>query len=61
LCKNAQTYNEETSLIHEDSIVLQSVFNNARLRIETEDAEREKESAAQAQAELEKQREAEGI
>ncbi|KAK9499007.1 hypothetical protein O3M35_003529 [Rhynocoris fuscipes] len=34
LCKNAQTYNEEASLIHEDSIVLQSVFTNARQRVE---------------------------
>lgn len=36
LCKNAQTYNEEASLIHEDSIVLQSVFTNARQRLEEE-------------------------
>lgn len=36
LCKNAQVYNEEASLIHEDSIVLQSVFTNARQRIEEE-------------------------
>lgn len=36
LCKNAQTYNEEASLIHEDSIVLQSVFTNARQSIEQE-------------------------
>lgn len=36
LCKNAQIYNEEASLIHEDSIVLQSVFTNARQRIEEE-------------------------
>ncbi|XP_046739916.1 ATP-dependent helicase brm isoform X3 [Diprion similis] len=36
LCKNAQIYNEEASLIHEDSIVLQSVFTNARQRIEAE-------------------------
>jgi hypothetical protein len=36
LCKNAQTYNEEASLIHEDSIVLQSVFTNARQRLEQE-------------------------
>lgn len=36
LCKNAQTYNEEASLIHEDSIVLQSVFTNARQRLELE-------------------------
>lgn len=34
LCQNAQTYNEEASVIHEDSIVLQSVFTNARQRIE---------------------------
>lgn len=34
LCKNAQTYNMEGSLIYEDSIVLQSVFTNARERIE---------------------------
>ncbi|XP_023289074.1 ATP-dependent helicase brm isoform X2 [Orussus abietinus] len=36
LCKNAQIYNEEASLIHEDSIVLQSVFVNARQRLEAE-------------------------
>lgn len=36
LCKNAQIYNEEASLIHEDSIVLQSVFTNARERLEAE-------------------------
>ncbi|KAF7988055.1 hypothetical protein HCN44_007549 [Aphidius gifuensis] len=36
LCKNAQTYNEEASPIHEDSIVLQSVFTNARQRLEAE-------------------------
>jgi len=34
LCKNAQLYNKEQSLIHEDSIVLQSVFTNARQTIE---------------------------
>ncbi|EEB19078.1 conserved hypothetical protein [Pediculus humanus corporis] len=38
MCKNAQIYNEEASLIHEDSIVLQSVFTNARQRLE-QDAE----------------------
>nr|CAD7593157.1 unnamed protein product [Timema genevievae] len=42
LCKNAQTYNEEASLIHEDSIVLQSVFTNARQRLE-QDGESEEE------------------
>lgn len=36
MCKNAQNYNEEASLIHEDSIVLQSVFTNARQRLEVE-------------------------
>ena len=41
LCKNAQTYNEEASLIHEDSIVLQSVFTNARERLEQEESTKE--------------------
>merc|ERR1712130_12034 len=36
LCKNTQHYNEDGSLIFEDSIVLQSVFTNARERIEQE-------------------------
>lgn len=36
LCQNAQIYNEEASLIHEDSIVLQSVFTNAKQRIEND-------------------------
>lgn len=36
LCKNAQLYNEEASLIHEDSIVLEKVFTNARARVESE-------------------------
>ncbi|XP_044262414.1 ATP-dependent helicase brm isoform X2 [Tribolium madens] len=35
LCQNAQIYNEEASLIYEDSIVLQSVFTNAKQRIES--------------------------
>ena len=34
LCKNTQQYNEDGSLIYEDSIVLQSVFTNARERLE---------------------------
>ena len=34
LCKNAQTYNMEGSVIYEDSIVLQSVFSSAREKIE---------------------------
>ena len=39
LCKNAQNYNEESSLIYEDSVVLQSVFTNARQRVEEEPEE----------------------
>lgn len=39
LCQNAQIYNEEASLIHEDSIVLQSVFSNAKQRIEIDGAD----------------------
>ncbi|PSN44969.1 hypothetical protein C0J52_05485 [Blattella germanica] len=34
MCRNAQKYNEELSLIHEDSIVLEKVFLNARTRLE---------------------------
>ncbi|KAJ9588656.1 hypothetical protein L9F63_018045, partial [Diploptera punctata] len=34
MCRNAQKYNEELSLIHEDSIVLEKVFVNARARLE---------------------------
>merc|ERR1712073_271785 len=36
MCKNTQQYNEDGSLIFEDSIVLQSVFTNARERLEQE-------------------------
>merc|ERR1711944_326494 len=36
LCLNTQKYNEDGSLIHEDSIVLQSVFTNAREKLSTE-------------------------
>jgi len=43
LCKNAQFYNEDASLIHEDSIVLQSVFTEARKRLESQPQEPEKE------------------
>merc|ERR1712029_627812 len=41
MCKNTQQYNEDGSLIFEDSIVLQSVFINARERIESEPDEPE--------------------
>merc|ERR1712168_1123190 len=44
LCKNTQHYNEDGSLIFEDSIVLQSVFTNARERIEQEPDEPDEDS-----------------
>ncbi|OAF71810.1 hypothetical protein A3Q56_00430 [Intoshia linei] len=34
LCQNAQTFNMEGSLIYEDSIILQTVFMNARERLD---------------------------
>ncbi|CAF1118722.1 unnamed protein product [Adineta steineri] len=37
LCKNAQEFNMENSNIYEDSIILQSVFTNARERMEKGD------------------------
>merc|ERR1712083_447067 len=43
LCTNTQQYNEDGSLIFEDSIVLQSVFTNARERLEQVDDEEEEE------------------
>merc|ERR1712024_313483 len=36
LCINTQKYNEDGSLIHEDSIVLHSVFTNAREKLSLE-------------------------
>merc|ERR1712113_284196 len=36
LCQNTQKYNEDGSLIHEDSIVLQSVFTNTREKLSLE-------------------------
>merc|ERR1739844_890868 len=47
LCINTQKYNEDGSLIHEDSIVLQSVFTNAREKLQAEwanDQEEDEES-----------------
>merc|ERR1712088_552202 len=41
LCQNTQKYNEDGSLIHEDSIVLQSVFTNAREKLSLEWADKE--------------------
>ena len=34
MCRNAQAYNIETSIIYEDSVVLQSVFTDARRKVE---------------------------
>merc|ERR1712026_84022 len=52
LCNNTQKYNEDGSLIHEDSIVLQSVFTNAREKLQAEwkddDKEEEDEESNQA-------------
>lgn len=36
LCQNAQTYNEEASLIYEDSVALRGVFEAARTRYSNE-------------------------
>merc|ERR1711981_87937 len=45
LCTNTQQYNEDGSLIFEDSIVLQSVFTNARERLEQEPDEPEEDES----------------
>merc|ERR1712008_654431 len=45
LCLNTQKYNEDGSLIHEDSIVLQSVFTNAREKLQAEWKDDDKESS----------------
>merc|ERR1712003_196046 len=50
MCKNTQQYNEDGSLIFEDSIVLQSVFTNARERLEAEPDEPEEEDSNQIEA-----------
>jgi len=56
LCRNAQEYNEEASVIYEDSIVMQSVFLNARERTE-QDAENDEESEDSEQDEDEEEEE----
>ncbi|XP_077442133.1 uncharacterized protein LOC144063949 [Vanacampus margaritifer] len=48
LCHNAQTYNLEGSQIYEDSIVIKSVFESARLRIAA--SEKPKQTVATAEA-----------
>ena len=44
LCQNAQIYNEEASLIYEDSVNLQSVFFNAKQRVSLEDISEDEEA-----------------
>lgn len=39
LCENARLYNEDTSLIYEDSIELQSVFSDARIKVLEEETD----------------------
>ena len=46
LCKNAQTYNVEGSIIYEDSIVLQSVFKSVKEKIEKDTSLFEKQSVS---------------
>ncbi|KAL7054112.1 hypothetical protein AAHC03_026546 [Spirometra sp. Aus1] len=46
LCKNAQTYNMDGSLIFEDSVVLQTVWKNARERLEDIEPTEEVESSS---------------
>lgn len=45
LCRNAQIYNVEGSLIYEDSVILQSVFTSARERLEKEEKTSSKEDS----------------
>lgn len=45
LCRNAQIYNVEGSLIYEDSVILQSVFTSARERLEKEEKSSSKEDS----------------
>eukprot|EP00092_Neocalanus_flemingeri_P080780 GFUD01100808.1.p1 GENE.GFUD01100808.1~~GFUD01100808.1.p1 ORF type:complete len:390 (-),score=144.73 GFUD01100808.1:156-1229(-) len=52
LCKNTQHYNEDGSLIFEDSIVLQSVFTNARERLEQEPDEPDEEESNQIMGDM---------
>jgi len=49
LCRNAQEYNEEQSVIYEDSIVMQSVFLNARERTEQDTENNEEASASESE------------
>ncbi|VDO81190.1 unnamed protein product [Schistosoma margrebowiei] len=49
LCKNAQTYNMDGSLIFEDSVVLQSVWTNARERLEEIESRQQSDSRQSSQ------------
>jgi len=55
LCRNAQEYNEEASVIYEDSIVMQSVFLNARERTEQDTENNEGGSASEDEEEEEEE------
>ncbi|KAL7293002.1 hypothetical protein TKK_0013451 [Trichogramma kaykai] len=50
LCKNAQIYNEEKSMVYENSLVLEKIFENARKKLEAkflaDKAEREAREAS---------------
>ncbi len=60
LCKNAQFYNEDASLIYEDSIVLQAVFSDTRKKLEAknledkEKEEKDQQAAVEPEADVEK-------
>ncbi|XP_055591612.1 ATP-dependent helicase brm [Uranotaenia lowii] len=51
LCQNAQIYNEEASLIYEDSVELQTIFSNAKKKIMELAAAEEEESEEEAPVE----------
>ncbi|CAL8093802.1 unnamed protein product [Calicophoron daubneyi] len=51
LCKNAQAYNMDGSLIFEDSVVLQSVWTNARERLEELESRQQQQQQQQGSSE----------
>jgi SWI/SNF-related matrix-associated actin-dependent regulator of chromatin subfamily A member 2/4 len=61
LCKNAQTYNVESSLIYEDSIVLNRVFQTARIRICGEPTEVDESQPQESQEPYEAEEEEEEV
>lgn len=60
LCANAQTYNEEASLIYEDSVRLRNVFIELRRKYEdgqnSDESEEEKEKEKDKDKEKEKEK-----